>query len=102
WKRFWCPPGGRINLADSGFLVDPDDPFGAALNPDVVPWDSISRSPCLILLGEPGIGKSSALDSEKQRTKEALAETGDHLLWVDLRRYQSDQRLHEHVFRSKT
>jgi predicted NACHT family NTPase len=102
WKRFWCPPSGRINLADSGFLVDPDDPYGAALNPDVVPWDSISPGPCLILLGEPGIGKSSALDSEKQRTKEALAETGDHLLWVDLRRYQSDQRLHEHVFESKT
>ena len=100
WKRFWCPPAGHINLSDSGFLVDPDDPYGAALNPDVVPWDSISQSACLILLGEPGIGKSSALESERKRTERVLGETGDQLLWVDLRRYESDQRLHEHVFES--
>src|SRR5437667_9168841 len=100
WKRFWCPPAGHVNLSDSGFLVDPDDPYGASLNPDVVPWDSVSQSACLILLGEPGIGKSSALVSERERTEQVVKETGDQILWVDLRRYQSDQRLHEHVFES--
>jgi predicted NACHT family NTPase len=100
WKRFWCPPAGHVSLSDSGFLVDPDDPYGASLNPDVVAWDSVSQSACLILLGEPGIGKSSALVSERERTDQLLKETGDQLLWVDLRRYKSDQRLHEHVFES--
>jgi len=100
WKRFWCPPAGHVNLSDSGFLVDPDGPHGASLNPDVVPWDSVSQSACLILLGEPGIGKSSALESERKRTAQVLGESADQLLWVDLHRYTSDQRLHEHVFDS--
>jgi hypothetical protein len=60
----------------------------------------VSQSTCLILLGEPGTGKSSALVSERERTEQVFKETGDQLLWVDLRRYQSDQRLHEHVFES--
>lgn len=100
WKRFWCPPDGRINLSDRGFLVDPEEPFGAALNGDVVPWDTTSTKPCLILLGEPGIGKSSAMASERERMVRAIQGTEDQVLPVDLRRYQSDQRLHEHVFES--
>jgi hypothetical protein len=66
WKRFWSTPGGVLNLSDNGFLVDPDGEYGTALNPDVVPWDSLSATPFLILLGEPGIGKSEAMRGRKQ------------------------------------
>lgn len=72
WKRIWCPPEGHVDMSDDGFLVDPDEPFGATLNPEVVAWDSISSKACLVLLGKPGIGKSSALQSESRRTGESL------------------------------
>jgi len=100
WKRFWCELAGRVNLSDDGFLVDPDAEYGSVLNPDVVSWDRISTRACLILLGEPGIGKSTALDDEHDRTAANCAASGDQLLKVDLRSYQTDQRLHEHVFES--
>src|SRR5271166_283336 len=100
WKRFWCPPAGRVNLSDNGFLVDPDAQYGSALNPDVVSWDKISPTACLILLGEPGIGKTTALRDEFELTAATAAHTGDQVVWVDLRSYQTDQRLHEHVFES--
>ncbi len=100
WKRFWCEPAGRVNLSDNGFLVDPDGEYGAAVNPDVVSWDSISKTACLVLLGEPGIGKSTALKDEHDRTAATCTSTGDQPVWVDLRSYQTDQRLHESVFES--
>jgi len=102
WKRFWCHPAGWVNLSDDGFLVDPDAEYGHVLNQDVVPWESISAAPCLILVGEPGIGKSTALRDEYDRTAAACGSTGDQVLWVDLRSYQTDQRLHESVFTSST
>jgi predicted NACHT family NTPase len=54
----------------------------------------------LILLGEPGIGKSTALRDEYDRSIAKSASTGDQVVWVDLRSYQTDQRLHDSVFAS--
>ena len=64
WKRFWCPRESRIKLSDGGYLVDPDLEWGRLLNSDVLPFVSIVEKPCLVLLGEPGIGKSFAIESE--------------------------------------
>jgi len=61
WKRFWCPPTGRQYLEYGGYLVDPDVRWRVAVNPDVVPFEDIADTPCLILLGEPGIGKSATI-----------------------------------------
>jgi predicted NACHT family NTPase len=83
-------------------LVDPDGEYGTALNPNVVPWESISSTACLVLLGEPGIGKSEAMKAEVERLRIACQTTQDTVMAVDLRGYQSDQRLHERVFESAT
>ncbi len=100
WKRFWNPREGRVNLSDGGFLVDPDQEWGSAMNPDVVPFPAITRFPCLILLGEPGIGKSTALRSEHDRAERGAAMPGVKSLWVDLGAYQTDSLLHQDVFES--
>ncbi len=102
WKRFWCQPDARINLSDSGFLVNPEAEHGQLMNPDVLAFESIANTPCLILLGEPGVGKSTAIEDETSRTKVVCEASGDDLLSVDLRSYQTDQRLHNHVFESPT
>ena len=66
WKRFWCPRTGRIDLSDDGYLSDPDVEGERAYNPDVMPFESIESIPCLALLGEPGIGKTSAMQLERE------------------------------------
>jgi hypothetical protein len=80
WKRFWCPREGKPNLSDDGYLVDPDDAeIGSIYNPDVVPFELISKFPCLALLGEPGIGKSTAMQSQKGSIDALVSEGGEHL-----------------------
>ena len=101
WKRFWCPRDGNLNLADSGFLIDPDGEYGASFNPDVTSFDKIRDTPCLILLGEPGTGKSTALLEHKKTTDASLL-TPDISLWVDLRGFQTDVRLIQGIFEHPT
>lgn len=64
------------------------------------PGDSIGAAACLILLGEPGVGKSTTMKEEYERTAESCLSVGDQVVWVDLRTYQTDQRLHDGVFAS--
>lgn len=84
WKRFWCPRDGRMEQDGTGFLADPE------LNPepirwtDVVPFEAIDDKPCLLLLGEPGIGKSDAME-ELRKAAQASPTHGEKQLFVDLR-----------------
>ena len=98
WKRFWCPREGKLNLSDDGYLWDPDSEFGSIYDPDVVPFESISKFPCLALLGEPGMGKSTAMQSEKGSIDMQVTERGDTSLWIDLRAFQTDVRLSQAIF----
>jgi len=75
WKRFWSHPTGRISLNDGGgYLDDPDSEQGRSkiCNPDVVTLDQIAEIPCLVLLGEPGIGKSQEMQNLVTLTKKNL------------------------------
>lgn len=60
WKRFWCPRDERYTLDETGFLADPDEILGAQRS-NVQPLEHWADAPCLVLLGELGIGKSHAL-----------------------------------------
>jgi len=102
WKRFWCPRGSNINLSDGGYLYDPDSEWGHIYNPNVVPFGSIAGFPCLVLLGEPGIGKTYALQTERQAIDAKIAEEGDQTLWPDLRSFGSEERLVRNLFDSFT
>jgi hypothetical protein len=70
WKRFWCPREGRIQLDEDGFLLEPESEVAAYYDPGVVPFEKIAALPCLALLGEPGLGKSTARDSEVKSVQE--------------------------------
>ena len=50
-----------MNLSDGGFLYDPDNKYAEFVQSDVVPFEKIAHQPCLALLGEPGIGKSTVM-----------------------------------------
>jgi hypothetical protein len=59
--RYWTPRGGDALSLSGDFLVDPESEFGRALNPAVRRLDDLADVPCLVLLGEPGSGKSTDL-----------------------------------------
>lgn len=89
WERFWCSPEGTIPLYDDGFVVDPTDESWTLLASDLRAFSTIDNLDCLVLLGEPGIGKSTAM-------RQALAHSGGETqenLWIDLAAYGSEDRL---------
>jgi predicted NACHT family NTPase len=102
WKRFWCPRTSRFDLSDGGYLSDPEVEWNAIQNPDTVPFASIATTPCLALLGEPGIGKSHEMQKQYELAKSQAAEENNAWLQFDLRDFQTDVRLCNKVFESPT
>lgn len=97
WQRFWCPSTGKLLLTDEGYLSDPE-----FFNPEVVTLESLMGVPCLALLGEPGMGKSRAMQREKSQVDERVQHEGNQTLWFDLRSYSSEDRLIRNIFQHPT
>lgn len=98
WQRFWCPREGGVNF-DNGFLRDPDGRWGTIFNPDVKSIEEFASYPCLILLGEPGLGKSS----EVKRNEELISAVGRKDVQsrvINLSSYDSVERFERNVFQS--
>ena len=102
WKRFWFPRGESITLSYDGYLPNPDDEWDRHNNPHVVPFEAISETPCLALLGEPGIGKSYTLKSVQKAVEAQVAEGDAKLLGLNLRSYGSEDRLVRALFENET
>ncbi len=98
WKRFWYPLESEFKLTDFGFLSDPESEFGRITNPDAASLDSLSTIQCLILLGEPGIGKSNSLKKECEDFQLKAKENGDYVILLDLAGYSSEERLIRMLF----
>ena len=96
WKRFWGKSGNAFLFGPNGYLYDPEGPY--TLNPDVLPLEEVIHRPCLALLGEPGIGKSSALEDERASIERAISATGERLKWIDLKEYGDEGRLLRDLF----
>lgn len=93
WVRRWVIQGGKINLSDSGFLTDPAEHRFA--NPDVASWNEIAEKQCLILLGEPGIGKSTAIEVT------GLTVSTPRRLYLNLRGHSDLRHLDSQFFGSR-
>lgn len=61
WQRYWCARGGTIPLDNVGFLADPEEKWGRFVAPGLHPLQDLVNRGALVLLGEPGLGKSAAL-----------------------------------------
>jgi hypothetical protein len=100
WKRFWTPTTGEYSLGDNGYLLDPDSRVGQAIAPAVVPFSSISERSCLVLLGEPGIGKTTAMESLRDEIIRHVAEAGERSLWLNLNICSQESTLYKKLFES--
>jgi hypothetical protein len=97
-QRYWCKRDGRFRLDDSGYLLDPDTSVGKSFNPDLAKLADVEDRDCLVLLGEPGIGKTTTLGAEKERLAQAVGPDGDFLIWRYLGEYGDEARLVREVF----
>jgi hypothetical protein len=98
-KRFWVPHGHEYLLDDNGFLCDPERTFSGRrfINTDALTEDDLRAHRFLVLLGEPGMGKSIFL----QRASPLLPEGCDAVVVdVDLGEFGSEDRLARAVFES--
>ena len=80
-----------------GYLFAPSD-----FTKDVVTFDKICNVPCLALLGEPGIGKTHALETEIKNLKRSLSDTHEEVLPFNLRSFSNELRLSNEIFESET
>lgn len=84
WKRYWVPyKNDVISLTDHGFLEDPTGEFGKYISPNLATLEDLKNFGCLILVGEPGIGKSTEIEDLYHATREEVGD--DHTLWIDLK-----------------
>lgn len=97
WKRFWIKREGNIDLSDEGFLYNPESEYGDIINPDAVSFESIKNIRSLILLGEPGIGKSYSI---KEAYKNSSGKVDDKSQFLDLRSFGSEDRLLARLFKN--
>lgn len=96
WKRYWYK-AGSTSRSTSGFLKVYRIGAEIITSPDVVAFEQISQTPCLILLGESGMGKSHAICSEYV----AVASKNNEALFFKLGFLGSETTLYNDLFQSK-
>ncbi|WP_199341002.1 NACHT domain-containing protein [Nostoc spongiaeforme] len=63
-------------------------------------FEAISGLPCLALLGEPGIGKSHALEAEQKGIFSKIQQQGGQVLALDINAFGNEITLNEELFKS--
>jgi hypothetical protein len=101
WIRFWLPRNAPLRFDAHGYLADPQEPLGDTYNPELWQIETIADIPCLILLGEPGMGKSTVLRSHGEAIKSTVEAAGDAYLFYNLGMFQTDGLLHQQIFGSQ-
>lgn len=99
WKRFWCSRTGTMSLNDNGFFLDPESKYAHFYHKEVAAFEEIQKIPCLILLGEPGSGKTTALNSEINTLQQNIRKT-DIIFYKNLNEYGDENRLIREIFES--
>lgn len=98
WTRFWYPYPGRIPLAYDGFLEDLLQQPSYSGSSNLVTLEQLVSSQVLILLGEPGLGKSQALKDAHSTVKAKVEANGHQTLFLDLAGCDNSYRLDKDLF----
>ncbi len=100
WKRFWVKRDGTYLYDLDGFLFDPESDNSKYQYQDVYSFEYIKAYPCLILLGEPGIGKSTVIEQEFESLNKQLKNEVDNVIYYNLKDYGDENRLINELFKS--
>lgn len=94
WKRYVFEQAKELKFQGDNYPYDPEEPYGHILQPNVFEIEKIHSIPCVVLLGEPGLGKSYSLNQMSQNAKQQ----GDTTLNIKLRSVHSDYSLDQELF----
>lgn len=98
WKRFWCPREEQYLVTATGYLSDPTSEHAKAVAPNVKPLDQFQSHSCIVLLGEPGTGKSTEFKKEFERQSLTCREHNHACLMFNLNEFQTDALLVSEIF----
>jgi hypothetical protein len=101
WNRLWQPSVDSAPLTEEGFLYDRDSILLRSSSTTLFELGELADAPCLILLGEPGIGKSTEVELAYQHVREALL-SPDAAMLVQLRDVDSRAALRDKVELTET
>lgn len=97
-ERFWLPAGKSYSLTSKGWLSNPKSDGLWRANTEATSTRELADRHCVVLLGEPGMGKTSAL-AAGQALRPPVQDLQE--LHVDLGVYASEDRLVRAVFESE-
>jgi len=96
--RYWLPDGAELEFDRSGFMPDPSNKWSAAWVPNVRSYAEIDERACLVLIGEPGLGKTTALQRAAAQVRKDPGTGEDEVLFVDLSASAEESVLRSRIF----
>src|SRR5262249_10672532 len=98
WRRYWHPADAQPKLDNSGYFYDPEAEWGHIFNPEARLLSELDDMRCLILLGEPGAGKSTAVAADYARARDVADNARLDVAFVDLSATTTDVKFVRDVF----
>jgi hypothetical protein len=94
WRRYWSKWDGIPSGPTSGFLPQMDSAHRLLTGFAPRTSEELRNVPCLVLVGEPGIGKSTEVEVEKCR----IVAKGHTVALCDLKEFSSADEIEEAIF----
>lgn len=93
WTRYWLPWNGTPTPPATDYLPEMSDDWSRRYFGDFRTLSELADVPCLVLLGEPGIGKSTAVEDEAARLQSIAP-----VARIDLKAAPGEQRMLRRIF----
>lgn len=101
WTRYWAPLGQTVHEEGDGFVVGPETDQLIQPNDHFREFEDFHGSPLLVVVGDPGLGKSYEVKASAERLKAILTGGRDEVLFVDMKRTTDESRLRQLIFGSE-
>ena len=85
WKRRWLSQGTALRNDSRGFLTCNEYSFGQRIKPKGFLLSELKDQKCIVLLGEPGLGKSTEIEKECKEIGEASLHVLSELIRLNSR-----------------
>lgn len=99
WVRYWAPREDHFRLVD-GFVDGSEYARDHGLS-QAAQFEIFRHVPCLVLLGEPGIGKSNAIEQEFAHAMELIESGVRDVKKIDLREVGDEASFYREAFESE-
>ena len=94
WTRFWHKSADEPASSSVDYLPEADEEWARLAYGQYRALAELAEVPCLVLLGAPGMGKSTAVEDEKARVNS----DGQLSVVYDLKQYGSVDKLEHNIF----